>query len=64
MIAARKAARMARIDYEDLPAILTIDEALAAESLFEAPLEFLKGDPDKALAEAPRKGSGRSESGG
>jgi Xanthine dehydrogenase, molybdopterin-binding subunit B len=31
-LAARRAARLARVEWEDLPAIVTIDQAMAAES--------------------------------
>lgn len=51
---ARKAARKALIEWEDLPAILTIDDAMAAESWFEAPYVMARGDADAALAAAPR----------
>ncbi len=61
---ARRAARLGVIEYEDLPAILTIDEALAADSKFEEPLQFLNGDPDTALAKAPRVIEGSMEIGG
>lgn len=62
--AARAAARLARIDYEDLPAILDIDAALAAESLLEPPYEMAKGDPQTAIETAPHRLSGRIRIGG
>ena len=62
--AARRAARLAVVEYDDLPAILSIDEALAADSKFEEPLQFLNGDPDGALAKAPRVIGGSMEIGG
>ncbi|MGB3148409.1 MAG: xanthine dehydrogenase molybdopterin binding subunit, partial [Paracoccaceae bacterium] len=34
-LAARKAARLGKISYEELPALLSIDQALAADSRFE-----------------------------
>jgi len=44
-LAARKAARMAQVDYEELPALLSIDDALAADSRFEeGPREYIRGD--------------------
>ena len=52
---ARRAARLGAIDYEDLPALLTVDEALAAQSWVLPPLTMERGDPDGALACAPRK---------
>lgn len=63
-LAARKAARLARIDYIKAPAILTIDDALAANSVFEPPVEYLKGDPEAAIAAAPHKVEGQIEIGG
>ncbi len=62
---ARKAARLGRIEYEELPAILTIDDALAADSRFEGgPVIWARGDADAALARAPRRLKGRIEIGG
>ncbi|KXT06727.1 hypothetical protein AC578_8516 [Pseudocercospora eumusae] len=42
-IQARKAADLVKVTYEDLPAILTIDEAIEAESYFPFPRELRKG---------------------
>ncbi len=62
---ARKAARLGRIDYRELPAILTVDEALAADSRFEGgPVIWSKGDAATAIAGAPRVIEGRFEIGG
>ena len=42
---ARKAARLAKITYNDLPALLTVEEALAANSRFEqGPILWTRGD--------------------
>ncbi len=41
---AQRAAKAVRVEYEDLPHILTIDEAIAAESFFKARPLLLKGD--------------------
>jgi xanthine dehydrogenase large subunit len=42
---ARKAARLARIIYKDLPALLTVEDALAANSRFEdGPILWARGD--------------------
>ncbi len=62
-LAARRAARKAHVVYEDLVPILTIDDALAAGSLLEPMREFLAGDPEAAIAAAPRRVSGRIEIG-
>jgi xanthine dehydrogenase large subunit len=62
---ARKAARQGRIEYRELPAILTVDQALAAESRFEGgPVIWTKGDAAKAIAEAPHIVEGRFDMGG
>lgn len=64
-LAARKAARLARITYAEKPALLTIDDALAASAIFEeAPRHYTKGDADAALAAAPRVVEGSLDIGG
>jgi xanthine dehydrogenase large subunit len=54
-LAARKAARRARIAYEELPTILDIRSALAAESYVLPSRRLLRGAPGRALAESPRR---------
>jgi xanthine dehydrogenase large subunit len=61
---ARAAAPLARITYEDLPAILTIDEARAAESYVVAPMLMQRGDADAAFASAPHMLEGEAQAGG
>ncbi len=61
---AREAAKLAVVDYEDLPAILDIDAAMAAGSLLEPPYTFARGDADAAIAAAPRTLEGRMYIGG
>ena len=52
-MAARKAARLAGIEIDELPAILTIEQALAADSRFEeGPRIWEKGDARAAIAGA------------
>lgn len=63
-LAARKAAKLAEIDYVEKPAILSIDDALAVDACFEQPLEFLKGTPEKAVTSANHQISGQIEIGG
>ncbi|MCF8485917.1 MAG: xanthine dehydrogenase molybdopterin binding subunit [Rhodobacteraceae bacterium] len=64
-LAARRAARLAQVTYDVRPAILTVDEALAANSRFEdGPVIWSKGDADRAIANAPRQLEGRFEVGG
>ena len=54
-LAARKAARLARVTCTELPAILTIEQALAANSRFEAgPIIWSKGDAAAAITSAPQ----------
>ena len=64
-LAARKAARLGKIDYAPLPAVLTVDDALAANTRFEnGPVVWTKGDATAALANAPRVIEGEMEVGG
>ncbi|MEM9428650.1 MAG: xanthine dehydrogenase molybdopterin binding subunit [Pseudomonadota bacterium] len=63
-LAARKAARKASVEIAPTPALLSIDEALAAGSHLEPPLTYTRGDADAALATAPLKVSGQIEIGG
>ena len=62
---ARKAARLAHISYAEETPILTIEDALAANSRFEeGPRVWTKGDVDKALSGAPHRLQGTIELGG
>ncbi len=62
---ARKAARLGQVDYAEDTPILTIAQALAADSRFEdGPVVWAKGDVDAALADAPRQVSGTLNMGG
>jgi xanthine dehydrogenase large subunit len=64
-LAARKAASLARIDLAEETPILSVEEALAAGSIFEeGPRVYAKGDVEAALACAPRVIEGRIEVGG
>ncbi len=64
-LGARKAARLGEITYDELPALLTIDQALAADSRFEdGPVIWSKGDAKAAIGAAPRSLSGSIEMGG
>jgi xanthine dehydrogenase large subunit len=63
--AALRAARLGRIAYDERPAILTIDDALAAGSHFEGgPVVWSRGDAAAALAAAPHVLEGTMEIGG
>ncbi|MEQ8903511.1 MAG: xanthine dehydrogenase molybdopterin binding subunit [Roseovarius sp.] len=64
-LAARRAARRAEIGYQEATPILTIDDALAADSRFEeGPRIYAKGDAAAALAAAPHRVEGAIEMGG
>ena len=63
-LAARKAARKGKISYAERPALLTVDDALAAGSRFESgPVIWTKGDAAQAIAAAPRIVEGRFDMG-
>jgi xanthine dehydrogenase large subunit len=64
-LAARKAARLAKITYAERPAILTVEAALTANSRFEkGPVLWAKGDAAAALAQAAQIVEGEFEVGG
>ncbi|WP_103332464.1 xanthine dehydrogenase molybdopterin binding subunit [Pseudotabrizicola formosa] len=64
-LAARKAARLAKVSYTEKPALLTVDDALAANSRFEdGPVIWAKGDAARAIATAPHVVEGQFELGG
>ncbi len=61
---ARRAARLVKLDIEPLPAILTVQEALKAQSYVLPPVFVKRGDAAQALASAPHTLSGSFEIGG
>lgn len=61
---ARRAARRARVAYEELPALFTLQEAMSASSNVLPPVEMQRGDPTAALARAPHRLSGTAHLGG
>jgi xanthine dehydrogenase large subunit len=64
-LAARRAARLGRVTYAERPAILTVDQALAADSRFESgPIIWTRGDAAAAIAAARHRVEGRIEIGG
>ncbi|RVT85562.1 xanthine dehydrogenase molybdopterin binding subunit [Rhodobacteraceae bacterium CCMM004] len=64
-LAARRAARLGRIEIDPRPALLTLDDALAADARFEdGPRIYRKGDAAAAIAAAPRSLQGVIEIGG
>jgi xanthine dehydrogenase large subunit len=50
---ARRAARLARIDYEELPAIFTPQQAKAAQQYVLPPMQLQRGDFKAAFDSAP-----------
>lgn len=61
---ARIAAQLGVIEYEELPALLTIDDAMAADSKFEDAMLFQNGDADSAMASSDNQIEGSMEVGG
>jgi xanthine dehydrogenase large subunit len=61
---ARAAAKLAAIDYEPLPAVLTIEEAIARDSYVSPPQLMRRGDVEDALAGASHRLSGELRCGG
>ncbi|MEJ8569713.1 xanthine dehydrogenase molybdopterin binding subunit [Elongatibacter sediminis] len=62
--AARRAARLAEIDIEPLPAVLDIETALERESFVDETHEMKRGDPDAAIESAPHRLDGVLHMGG
>ncbi|SER18575.1 xanthine dehydrogenase molybdopterin binding subunit [Sphingobium sp. YR768] len=62
--AARRAARLGKIDYAPLPAHLTVEQARAAASLIEPTQHMARGDADAALQTAPLRLTGGFDMGG
>ncbi|UCH41693.1 MAG: xanthine dehydrogenase molybdopterin binding subunit [Gammaproteobacteria bacterium] len=54
-IAARKAARLGSIDYEELPAVLDIASGRHQQSWVLPPMQLRRGDADSALLQSPLK---------
>ena len=50
---ARRAARLAQVTYEDLPAIMTPQEARTAQSYVLPPMRLARGDAQAAFAQSP-----------
>lgn len=63
--AARRAARLARIEYRDLPHWTDIDAALANDApLVVKPMTLKRGEPETEMDKAPRRLQGRMVIGG
>ena len=61
---AEEGARAVKVEYEELPAILSIEEAIEAESFFEHSRFIKCGDPESAFNEADYVFTGESKMGG
>jgi len=64
VMGARRAARAVELDLTPRPAILTVAEALAAQSWVRPPVLVRRGDPEAGLAGAAHRLSGAFEVGG
>jgi len=64
LVQARRAARAVQLRIEALPAVLTVQQALDAQSYVLPPVFVRRGDAEAALARAPHTLSGTLEVGG
>ena len=62
--AARRAAMLARVEYEELPAILDIRAALAAKSFVVPTHTLRRGEPEAAIGRAGHRLAGSAQLGG
>lgn len=62
--AARKAARLAKVEYQPLDAIVTVKQALDQQLFVRPSHTQQRGEPDRALAEAPNRLRGEQQVGG
>ena len=63
MLYAREAAKKAVVNVKELPAILTIDEAMAAKSFVMPPKGITRGTPAEAIKNAPHTIKGQTTCG-
>ncbi|MEY2809953.1 MAG: Xanthine dehydrogenase molybdenum-binding subunit [Pseudomonadota bacterium] len=63
MLYAREAAKKAKVQVRELPAILTIDEAMQANSFVMPPKGITRGNAAEAIAQAPHKIKGSTATG-
>jgi len=61
---ARKAVQLAVVEYQELPAVLTIKEALEKENFVRPPYVITKGDSNRAITESENQLSGQLSIGG
>lgn len=60
---ARKAAALVQVQYEELPAILTLDEAITKGEMVGAPREIKRGDVNKGMAKSKHRLKGILQTG-
>ena len=63
MLYAREAAHKAKVNVKELPAILTIEEAMAQQSFIMPAKGITRGTPSEAIAAAPHRIKGTTECG-
>ncbi len=63
MLYAREAAKKAKVQVKELTSILTIDEAMAAQSFVMPPKGITRGNAADAIAKAPHQFKGSTETG-
>jgi xanthine dehydrogenase large subunit len=61
---ARAAAHLVHVDYEPLPAVLTVEDAVAQQLYVSPPQVIIRGDVEGALATAPHRFAGDVRCGG
>ena len=61
---ARKAVKLAKIEYKELEAVLTVKDALAKQSFVRPPFTMKRGDSESAIASAEHQLSGEIVVGG
>ncbi|MGB0937896.1 MAG: xanthine dehydrogenase molybdopterin binding subunit [Colwellia sp.] len=61
---ARKAVKLAKIEYQELEAVLTVKDALAKQSFVRPPFSMKRGDSESAIANAEHQLSGEISVGG
>ncbi|MBP7065294.1 xanthine dehydrogenase molybdopterin binding subunit [Ferrovibrio sp.] len=61
---ARAAARLVRVEYEELPPLLALEDAIAGEQWVGQPLTMRQGDAAAAIAAAPHRLQGELRLGG
>ena len=61
---AQRAAKVVKVDYQALPARLTVAQAIAEQAFHLPPAHVIRGDVDRALLDAPHRLAGELDVGG